>query len=262
MTNITSCLASDAVWFNSRFHMEDFLGAAGRLLAKMPDFVPGDVTAEIQKKSEVLPPPVLVDRVERTPRPTDRPLRILWCHRWEYDKNPEPFFDALIRLDEAGCRFGLVLVGEQFRTAPPAFQAACARLKEHIVHSGYVAERDDYLSQVSKCDLVVSTAIQENFGIAVVEAILCGCQPLLPKRLAYPEVIPRAFHDECLYARDSELHGRLQQLISGHGLLGDTARVELQTQMEALFGVETGVAGLDKGLCAMVSRMNSRGRVG
>ncbi len=30
MTNITSCLAADAVWFNSRFHLEDFLAAEDR----------------------------------------------------------------------------------------------------------------------------------------------------------------------------------------------------------------------------------------
>ena len=37
MTNITSCLAADAVWFNSEFHREAFLKAAVGLLRKMPD---------------------------------------------------------------------------------------------------------------------------------------------------------------------------------------------------------------------------------
>ena len=40
MTNITSCLAADAVWFNSRFHREDFLAAVGGLwlLTGLPRF--------------------------------------------------------------------------------------------------------------------------------------------------------------------------------------------------------------------------------
>ena len=58
MTNITSCLAADAVWFNSRFHREDFLEAVGGLLRKMPDHVPAGIVETIREKSDVTPPPV------------------------------------------------------------------------------------------------------------------------------------------------------------------------------------------------------------
>ena len=46
-----------------------------------------------------------------------------------------------------------------------------------------------YLKILSEADIIVSTAIHEFFGISVVEAIAAGAYPLLPKRLAYPEVL-------------------------------------------------------------------------
>jgi glycosyltransferase involved in cell wall biosynthesis len=57
---------------------------------------------------------------------------------------------------------------------------------------------------------VVSTALHEFFGISVVEAVYCGCLPLLPRRLAYPEVIPESHHETCLYEGFEGLLERLR----------------------------------------------------
>lgn len=252
MTNITSCLSADAVWFNSRFHLDDFLAAAERLLAKMPDYVPQDVISEIRQKSAVLPPPVDVEPVDRPARSAGGPLTILWCHRWEYDKNPEPFFEALLRLDEAGLEFNLVLLGEQFRTAPPVFADCWDRLARHVIHSGYLPPRSDYLEVLGRCDLAVSTAIQENFGLGVIEAILAGCRPLLPNRLAYPEIIPPEFHEVCLYPSDSALFGRLEGVLMGDGLFEAAERRGLQYAIGRRFGVRRGVSALDDALAQLV----------
>ena len=260
MTNITSCLAADAVWFNSRFHLEDFLGAANGLLRKMPDYVPRSVVSEIRSKSAVFPPPVAGEVIERAETQPNGPITFVWCHRREYDKNPEPFFDALLRLDDEAYAFNLVLLGEQFRTAPPVFADVWARLKAHIVHAGYVPDRADYVSLLGQCDVVVSTAIQENFGIAVVEAILAGCQPVLPNRLAYPELIPAELRDACLYESDSDLLGRLRDLICGQGRLSSTQRAELQASMANRFGAASAVARLDDGLASVVNRARRHGR--
>ena len=255
MTNIMSCLAADAVWFNSRFHLEDFLTATGQLLTKMPDYVPQGVIPEIRRKADVFPPPVLVEPITRPPRSPDEPLTILWCHRWEYDKNPEPFFEAMLRLDEAGLAFNLVLLGEQFRTAPPVFAASWDRLRRHIIHAGYLPDRDEYLAMLSRCDVVVSTAIQENFGIGVIEAILAGCQPLLPNRLAYPEIIPPELHEACLYPCEADLLDRLEGLFEGRGLLTTGARTQLQRSIEQRFGAKRVVPMLDDALAEVAERV-------
>ncbi len=254
MTNITSCLAADAVWFNSRFHLESFLAAAEELLDKMPDYVPREALQEIRSKADVLPPPVDAGRTRREAGPPNQPMTILWCHRWEYDKNPEPFFNALIHLDEEGYAFHLVMVGEQFRTAPSVFANVRNRLQSHIVHAGFLPERAAYLSMLSRCDVVVSTAIQENFGIAVVEAILAGCQPLLPSRMVYPELIPAKLLGACLYPYDADLYEHLRALIDGHAWLSPAAADELQSTIESEYGVSNASPRLDDGLATVVDR--------
>ena len=52
--------------------------------------------------------------------------------------------------------------------------------------------------------------------MSVVEAIRYGCVPLLPARLAYPEIIPERFHSQVLYRDQNELEEKLVQNISHH----------------------------------------------
>jgi len=110
-TNITTCLASDEVWFNSAYHRDEFFVEAEALLARMPDFIPRGVTERIAARSRIVHPGVDVPPVPDAPR--RRPYSILWNHRWEWDKNPEEFFAALRAGRQAGCDFRLVVAGER-----------------------------------------------------------------------------------------------------------------------------------------------------
>jgi hypothetical protein len=81
---------------------------------------------------------------------------------------------------------------------------------------GYVESKHEYRQWLRRGTAVISTAIQENFGIAVVEAIRYGCIPLLPNRLVYPEIIPEAFHLDVLYNDLSDLIDKLGNIIKNH----------------------------------------------
>ena len=48
-------------------------------------------------------------------------LRIAWPHRWEHDKNPESFFECLLRLKSDGFRFRVAVLGESYNEKPPIF---------------------------------------------------------------------------------------------------------------------------------------------
>ncbi len=186
ITNLTSALAADAVWFNSAFHRDSFLTALGTLLNRMPDYQPFEAIEQIRAKSEVHPPGVAPgpSRSARTPGP----MRILWAARWEHDKNPEDFFAAVEGLRDRRIFFRLSVLGERFREVPEVFPLARRLFADHIDRWGYQQERADYEAALQEADVFVSTARHEFFGLSAVEASLAGACPLVPNRLAYPEV--------------------------------------------------------------------------
>jgi glycosyltransferase involved in cell wall biosynthesis len=216
MTNITTALAADSVWFNSAFHRDSFLGAVDGLLRRMPDYQPLDAVPRIRAKSAIHPPGV----GEPPPRGPRRPgpLRILWAARWEHDKNPEAFFEALETLKEAGTDFRVSVIGQQFRDGPPVFEQARRWLGDRIDRWGHQESRGDYEAALTDADVIVSTADHEFFGISVVEAMAAGAYPLLPRRLAYPEIL-----EAVPEAEDFLYEGSVEDLVQRLADLADRA---------------------------------------
>lgn len=197
MTNLVSAAAADAVWWNSAYHRDEFLAAGADLVSRMPDFPPTSLVPAIRERSSVLPPGI--DPPNGGAEREAGPLRIVWVGRWEHDKDPETFFRALERLDATPVDWRLRVLGESYAEVPEVFPAARERFADRIDHWGYAASRDEYRRLLGTSDVVVSTARHEFFGIAVVEAVAAGCRPLVPRNLAYPEVLrecdPTVFHD-------------------------------------------------------------------
>ncbi len=213
-TNIISALAADRVFFNSEYHLTSFLREAKDLVDRMPDAKPVWIMEAVQKKSQVLYPgcrfsagPLTVEK-----RPLDLPL-IIWNHRWEYDKNPEAFFAVLKALKHKGVAFYLALLGRDSKTIPPVFERAQDLFQKEILVYGYLDSAREYSSWLARGTVVVSTAIQENFGISIMEAIRHGCFPLLPDRLSYPEIIPGKLQDKILFRSVSDLEQKLENIL-------------------------------------------------
>ena len=225
--NYLSALAADRVVFNSRFHHDEFYGALPDLLRRFPDYAHVGELAALRDKSAVLrlgldlagldaARPGAEARKAREPGP---PV-VLWNHRWEYDKDPEAFFRVMNRLDDAGQRFRLILAGKTFAEQPPAFEAGFRRYAERVLHYGYAESFADYAALLWRADVVVSTSIHEFFGVSMLEAIHCGCHPLLPNRLTYPELIPERLHRPLLHApvlyeTEEELFETLRRILRG-----------------------------------------------
>jgi len=222
MTNMTTALAAGQVWFNSAYHRDSFLDALAGLLVQMPDYQMPEVPGRIREKSSVEPPGIDTPAPRGLRRPG--PLRILWAARWEHDKNPETFFEAVGLLAARGVDFRISVIGQQFREVPPVFSEARERFADRIDRWGFQETRREYESTLAEADVVVSTAIHEFFGIGMVEAMAAGARPLLPRRLAYPEILQplgtaadEFFHD----GSAEELAARLETLARcddlGHG---------------------------------------------
>lgn len=196
VTNWLSALAADRVFFNSGYHRDVFFAELPKLLRHFPEDTHEHRIDEVRERSEVLE--VGVDLSWATPRQRSGPVRVVWNHRWEHDKDPASFFAAVGELAEEGHRFEVVVCGESFRQNPSEFDAAARSYPDHIIHMGRL-ETEDYRQALLDADVVVSTALQEFFGISVVEGVAAGCFPLLPDRLSYPGLIPAQWHGSCLY---------------------------------------------------------------
>lgn len=207
VTNLTTAIASDRVLFNSTYNRRSFFAGAEKILRKLPDMQQGADLAKLGQKTAVLAPGLDFEGTGTVVRQCqssqlEMPL-VIWNHRWEHDKNPGIFFEALFKLKRRKVPFRVALLGQSFREVPEIFERARQRLQGDIVHYGF-APRDMYFGWLQAGSVVVSTALHEFFGMAVVEAVRAGCRPLLPDRLSYPEL----FRGNFLY-KDEELEDAL-----------------------------------------------------
>lgn len=210
-TNLSTALAADRIWFNSAWHRETFLNELQPFLKRFPDHQPFGSIPLIRERSEIRPPGI-PSFPRRTERP-EGPLRILWPHRWEHDKNPEDFFQALVILEDQRIDFRLNILGESFREHPPVFDEMQKRFTPRIDRWGYLPSREAYEAALLEADVAVSTARHEFFGIAMLEAAAAGVHPLIPDRLAYPEVFQRERHPEWFHdGTPKDLADKLQEL--------------------------------------------------
>lgn len=212
--NYGSALAADAVLFNSDYHRQAFLQELPQFLESFPDHSEVETVKQISDKSNTLPLGLDLKKFDAY-RPGEGrdavlPPLILWNHRWEYDKNPQEFFQALYALQEQGVVFEIAVLGESYREIPKIFTEAKEKLADRIAHWGYVENFSDYATWLWRADILPVTSIHDFFGISVVQAIYCHCSPLLPKRLAYSEHIATAYREHCFYTDFDDLVVRLK----------------------------------------------------
>jgi glycosyltransferase involved in cell wall biosynthesis len=209
LTNITSALAADRCLFNTRWNLDTFVAESAPFLRRFPDHHPVGVAERLATRASVLPPPFDPAPFDGAP-PTRGPIpRIVWPHRWEHDKDPEAFFAAVASLAAEGLEFEVAVAGQAFRETADTMQNEAAALGERLVHVGEPGSRAEYAALLASADIAVSTAVNEFFGLAMIEAAYAGCYPLVPDRLAYPEIYPSEFR----YSHPDALVAKLRSLI-------------------------------------------------
>ncbi len=177
--NWRSVTAADRVAFNSQFHLDDFFDAAPQL------GVSSAAITGARAAASVLPVGIDLSELAGPDLRDGGPPVVLWSHRWEYDKNPDALVEAVRQTSDLP--FRLILTGEG-QAAPEYAAQIRTQLGDRLVHTGFAA-RDEYAALLRRSDLVLSTARQEFFGVSIAEAMACGVVPLVPDRLAYPELL-------------------------------------------------------------------------
>jgi len=183
-------------------------------LAQFPDYQELVQIEKIAAKSKVLYLGVDLQQLDafKIGEKMDVPL-LLWNHRWEYDKNPEGFFNALFRLKSEGIDFRVAVLGKHYKKAPAIFQEAKKRLATEIVQFGKVKRFEDYAKWLWQAAILPISNHQDFFGQSVVEGMYCNCFPILPNRLSYPEHVPTRFQSQFFYQNDTEFYHLLKKSI-------------------------------------------------
>lgn len=191
MVNLYAALAADELVFNTAYNRDSFFDGARRFLKKMPENLPAAQPLErLRRAARIVPVPIAAAGGRAVVNPN--PQRLIWNHRWEYDKNPEDFFKVLFKLSEQQVPFELAVLGQQFREVPGIFAEAQERLAAHIVCWGAQPE-SEYCALLEGGGIVVSTTWHEFQGLAIMEATQRGATPLVPDRLCFPELYPNEY---------------------------------------------------------------------
>ena len=216
--SLYTALCGDRVVFNSEFNRATFFEGVRQLLRKLPDAVPKQLVDRLQARSNVVPVP-LENRCFKSGTAgaltSDVPLQLIWNHRWEYDKGPELLLALIHQLE---IPFQLHVVGQQFRHRPAVFDDIYKTLQARsaLGQWGYMESRQAYQQLLQSCHGVISTALHDFQGLAVLEAVAAGCFPLVPARQAYPEWFGTAYcYRSCLddtRAETASLRARTQDL--------------------------------------------------
>ncbi|SMF36050.1 Glycosyltransferase [Alteromonadaceae bacterium Bs31] len=216
MVNLYSALAANRLVFNTAYNLSSFHLGVETLLAKMPDAVPEGIVKELENKSQILPVPLeqylYSPEQQKKAISGDSELHILWNHRWEYDKGPDKLLACIQALPEQ-LDLKFHIVGQQFRNIPKAFPRIEQLLEKRGWKGrwGYIKDESDYGRLLKQCHIVLSTALHDFQGLAVLEAVAAGCLPLVPDRLAYTELfLPQYRYQSCFQNESPETHGAVE----------------------------------------------------
>ena len=206
MTHLSSMLVADKILFNSHWHLQSFTSALRKFCKLIPNI---DETYYLSslKKSEVLHLAISDDCFNNfISEKKSGPIKIVWNHRYEFDKGVDVFIEVLNSLQNNRVSFDLILLGEKKEASKNFYLKKIKSLfSKNIIFSKDISNRTEYLSILAKGDVCISTSRHEFFGISILEAICLGCVPILPNSLSYPELVPNLIKFGVFYSDEDDL---------------------------------------------------------
>lgn len=236
MVSLYNALCAEKIIFNSQYNYQTFISGLAAFLKKMPDEVPAKTIELITQKCGIIPVPITVAPIVPLNNNGNTEPVLLWNHRWEYDKGPQQLYNVIEALHQREFIFKLNIIGQQFRVIPDEFKKIESKYSEVLINFGFIESIDEYRSILESSDFVLSTALHDFQGLAILEAVAAGCIPVVPARLAYTEIFSEQFcYDSDLSAPVNEAKKMADKIIALDGLRKNK---ELEAVDISKFGVE------------------------
>jgi len=125
-------------------------------------------TDRVAKKIKITGFPIYPDFV----KPMTKENLIIFPHRLAPEKNPHLFKRLMEKYN---------------------FEKEFEEPYKLLFTKDFCNSKKEYYALLNKAKIAVSFANQETFGIAMLEAALCGCYPIVPNRLSYIDLYPHEF---------------------------------------------------------------------
>ena len=123
---------------------------------------------------------------------TDKEDIIVFAHRDDPDKKVDDFFRILYMFKQRNPEFKYKVVvtggGREVRLSTKGLLSSFSEVEFHSNLTKY-----QYYTLLSKSRVMISTAIQENFGVCTQEALAFNVIPICPNRLSYQYLLPKEF---------------------------------------------------------------------
>jgi glycosyltransferase involved in cell wall biosynthesis len=114
---------------------------------------------------------------------------VIFPHRLNEDKGITQFIDIIKKMSDV--EFFIIVPQKKNFVSKNNFYIKLKKFSN--VKFIFSESPDKHLSTLSDAKIVLSCAKQENFGYSVIKSVLCGCIPVLPNKLCYPELFDKRF---------------------------------------------------------------------
>ncbi len=206
LVNLNTAQAATEVWFNSLFHLRDFLSRASALVSRHLELASRNPMPDITAKAQLMYPPIQpVDSAqEAAGREVRRGKRVVFVDTRDADvRLLNAAFGILTRRAE---KWQFITVGPVEELSPELPRRT-------------VSERDEAAQwqAMRECAVMISTKIGAPCDHYAIWGLAAGCTPVWPHTGVYPELLPEVLHPHCLY---------------------DGTAIKLASQMQDIYHVE------------------------
>lgn len=185
LVNLNTAQAATENWFNSLYHLRDFLQRASAMVDRHPELSGRNPMPDITGKTQLMPPAIEpIKRVFSTG--SQREKRTVFLDTREADiRLINGIWQALSRRADKW----------QFLTVGPV-EELDPTLPRRTVAETDIAGQQAAMQQAS---VVLSAKIGAACDHYAIWALQSGCWPIFPRMGLYPELLPAVMHNACLH---------------------------------------------------------------